>query len=826
MRKAVFVAASVLALLVVLYAAAGHWLAPRFVRSALVEQAQRRGLELRIEEVRTDPFALKLTLENVRVLTRDGTQIASAHSAAADLAWASLWRPTWIVQDAWVHQPRIEVVRGPGGELNWPVTSPQGKDTEAQVPLTVQQLVVSEGELRFVDTPFEVTLEALGLELKGLSTQGEQPAHYQLAARVGAGGSVSSQGRLSLNPLSARGELGAAAVPLSWLWEEARAQLHATAAYAYDGERLVLEDVSLEAARFAYAGIELPQVALRSPRMPLPPREPFEVSGSASASPRGTLSARGTMGVQPLSADLEISLNNLPLPQAQRWLPDGMALRIASGTVAANGRLLIQEDVKFDGAVAVRDARFEEPGSGTLLLAWQALETDEARLRLSPFAVEIGELAAKAPSGRLIIEEDGRINFAQVFQQENSGNDIRKQKAFDATVQRLRIENGTLDFADRSLDNDFAVTIRELSGGITGFSTEPGNPARVQLAGRVEKYGSAQIRGTINLDQPKSLTSIRATFRNLDLAELTPYAVKFAGYRIQSGRLSAELRYRVRDGRLVGQNELTFEELRLGEKVQGAGARELPLELAVALLADAEGRINLDIPVSGNLNDPQFDFGGLIARALGNVVGKIVSAPFRALAALLGESGMDLDSVRFEPGTTALTPPAEENVAQVAKALEARPQLGVTVQGSYDAERDLAALRLQTARRHIAQRAGYEGGGPLDFSDPKVLQAAEKLYLERVGNRLQMLELRNTEPRYARALVQKLAAALPVAPDTGETLARARAETVRAELLTHGVDPSRVRVEAPAVKQAGDEGVPTLLSLNTGGAASAGATAP
>jgi hypothetical protein len=276
----------------------------------------------------------------------------------------------------------------------------------------------------------------------------------------------------------------------------------------------------------------------------------------------------------------------------------------------------------------------------------------------------------------------------------------------------------------------------------------------------------------------------------------------------------------------VGQNQLTFEELQLGEKVQGAGAADLPLELAVALLADPQGRIRLDIPVSGNLNDPRFDFGGLVARALGNVIGKIVSAPFRALASVFGKGGEDLDQVRFEPGSAELTPPAEETVANVARALAARPGLAVTVRGGYDPQRDLRALRFAHVRGEIARRAGVEADAPLDFGNPKVLQAAERLYLERAGNRLQMLELRDRERRYGRARVEALAAAISADEEAARILARARAEMVRAGLLAHGVDPARVGVEEPATREAHDQGVPTTLALGATRNAAAGATAP
>lgn len=829
MRKTL-IAASIVALLVVLYAAAGQWLAPRFVRDALVERAQRLGLALQIGEVRTDPFALRVTLADVG-LAAGGRELAGARRLSADLAWSSLWGDAWQVQQATLLEPRLEVVRGEDGSLRWPVAASQSHAASrgAPPPIVVQDLRVEEGLVHFLDRSAETALEELRLEAislraGGLSTLKGDPGHYELSARIGAGGTLSSQGKVSLAPLSAQGRLGVAALPLGALLEEGRGQLHGSAQYAYDGDRLVLRDVSLEGARLEHSGIEIASVVLRSPRIALPPgKAPFEVSGKAALAPAGALSASGQLALQPLSADLQVQLAGLPLPPAGRFLPESLPVTLASGSASASGRLRVQpERSSFEGAVSVRDARFEERGSGQLLLAWQELATDEAALSFAPFRAELGEVVARAPSGRLVIEEDGTLNFGRLFQ---GNTPAQSHEPLELSIRRLRIDDGTLDFADRSLENDFAVTVRQLEGSVTGFGTEAGNPARVRLEGRVAQYGSARIRGTIDLDAPKSLANIVAELRNVPLAELTPYIVKFAGYRVESGRVSAELRYRVRDARLVGRNQLTFEELQLGERVRRAGAAELPLELAVALLADAKGRIQLDIPVSGNLNDPQFDFGGLVARALRNVLGKIVSAPFRALASVFGKGGEDLDQVAFEPGAARLTPPAEETVAQVAKALAARPRLAVTVQGGYDPQRDLQALRRQTVRRHIAQRAGVDPGVPLDFGDPEVLQAAERLYLERAGSRPQLLELRAAAgAQYGRALVEQLAAAAPAAEGAAETLARARAETVRAALLVHGLDPSRVSLEPPAKREAGKQGVPTELALDTARGAAAGAS--
>ena len=830
MRKG-FLAAALAGLLVAAYAAAGHWLAPRFVRDALVDRASHLGLELRLGGVRTDPFAFRVALSDIQLFDPDGRALASAQSASADLAWASLWRSAWVVQSASLHQPSVEIALGPDGRSGWPVDK---RPEAARRTLVVHHLVVSEGTLHFIDgsrgASVALKLQALDLQLKGLSRRSGEPARYEMAAQIAGGGTVTSQGSISIEPLAGHGKLAVAGAPLPTVWQlaapgtpTAQGQLDASAAYAYERGRLVLEEVSLTAAPFTYAGIALRHVALAAPKLVLPSNDPFQLTAKASVEHGGSVAASGSVGLQPLTADLRLEVADVALAQAQSWLPAQVAVKIVSGTLSANGRVRVQKGhAGYAGAVAVRDARLDELDSGKLLLGLKSLETNEAKLSFAPFGAEIGELVVRGPRGRLVIEADRSAAFARAFRAQENPNEA--DKPLPVTLRRLRIEDGTLEFADRSLDSPFAVTIRELSGAVTGLSTALGDPARIQLQGRVAKYGSARIRGTLNLQQPKTLANLTATFRNLDLATFTPYTAKFAGYRIDSGRLSAELRYQVRDGRLTGSNQLTIEQMRLGEKVESASARDLPLELAVALLSDSNGRIDLDIPVIGNLNDPQFDFGGLIARAIGNVIGKLASAPFRALGAFFGDEEKDRGEVHFEPGSAALTPPEEENLAQVAKALGERPQLGVAVRGGYDPETDLPALGVDAVRREIARRARYEVGKPLDFQDPKVLHAAENLYLERVGNRLELQKLRESEPRYGRALIEKLSAARPVEPAKAETLARARAVTVREALLEGGVDPSRVRLEAPASEPAGKEGVPTALSLGRGAEASTGAT--
>jgi hypothetical protein len=498
-----------------------------------------------------------------------------------------------------------------------------------------------------------------------------------------------------------------------------------------------------------------------------------------------------------------------------------VALRVVSGEVSGTGLLDVSGNaVSYEGSARVGGLRLEERDSGALLLAWKEAETAALRFASSPLTIAAGEIVARAPEGRLVIEQDGTVNFAEAFRgADDDGADEGPRVSFE----RLRIEAGTLHFADRSLDTPFEATIGELAGAVAGFSTAAHDAAQVRLNGRVQPYGVARIRGTINLSAPTTLANITGVFRNLRLETFNPYVAKFAGYRIESGRLSAELRYEVREGRLVGSNRLAFQNMQLGEKLEEKGLLDVPLELAVALLADSQGRIDLAIPVRGNLNDPQFDLGAIVARALGNVVKKIVSAPFRALAGIFGRDGdQNPGAIGFAPGSAALSPPAEENVARVAQGLAERPQLGVEVHGGYDPARDRGALGMRAARQELARAAGVQG---LDLSDRKVVEAAEKLYLKRVGDRASLDALRS-EAAYGRVLLQRLAAAVPVEQNAAQALARERAEAVRAALLEHGVDPARVGL-ADARETSGEAQIATALSLkpaNQVAAAGAGAT--
>jgi hypothetical protein len=262
----------------------------------------------------------------------------------------------------------------------------------------------------------------------------------------------------------------------------------------------------------------------------------------------------------------------------------------------------------------------------------------------------------------------------------------------------------------------------------------------VKLEGKVDEFGLMQVDGALAAFQPKVFTDLAVIFRNVPMSTLSPYSATFAGRRIEAGTLNLDLQYKIDHSELVGDNKVVLQRLKLGERVESPGAMRLPLDLAIAILSDAEGRIDIALPVRGNVDRPEFSYGHLIWQALVTVITKVATAPFRALGSLFGGDGEKLEAIAFEPGRDVVAPPEREKLKRVGEVLAKRPQLKVTAHGTYDPKVDGEALRAAHVRRELAQRLGVavkpgEDPGPVAFDDVKTQRALEALLTQRAGDK-------------------------------------------------------------------------------------------
>jgi len=470
----------------------------------------------------------------------------------------------------------------------------------------------------------------------------------------------------------------------------------------------------------------------------------------------GHFESEGKVVPASATADVNFKLTDLALKLAQPFLAAKTTLTLADGKLSTQGHAIYNEKgPNVKGGFAVRDLRLMEPGDSKPLLAWKTF--DSRNLALTQKTLDLGELRLSGLNTRLHIDKDKNINFKRVLKPSTEDQPAPAEKAVDAVqiagggpvsavppaptfvvnIDRLRFNKGQMDFADESLILPFGTRIHELKGSIAGLSNRPGAVGQVELDGAVDEYGMARAVGHVELGNPTNGLDLRVQFRNVEMTNLTPYTAHFAGRKIDSGKLSLDLQYKIVKRQLQGENQVIMDKLTLGERVDHPDATSLPLDLAIAILQDSDGRIDLGLPVSGSLDDPQFSYGSIIWKAITNVLTKIVTAPFRALGALFGGGGEKIENIVFEAGAAQLTPPEREKVAKLAEAMGKRPGLVLAV-GGVHVDADRVALQDVQLRRTVltlsGQRVPERGDpGPVSTQQPKIREALETLYKDRVG---------------------------------------------------------------------------------------------
>src|SRR6185503_4162587 len=272
------------------------------------------------------------------------------------------------------------------------------------------------------------------------------------------------------------------------------------------------------------------------------------------------------------------------------------------------------------------------------------------------------------------------------------------------SISSIVFTNTDLQFTDRSLQPNVNVTINDLSGIVSGITSDELQRADVNLRGHVEKTGPVEITGKLNPLSQKQPTELKISFKNIDLHPAGPYSGKFLGYRLNKGKLSMDLNYHISEGKIKSENLITVDQLMLGEKVESPDALKLPIRLAVAVLKDRNGKIALDVPIEGSLDDPQFRLGKVIRMAILNVLTKIVTSPFAALGAIFGGKGEEISFQEFAAGGSELLPESAEKLDALVKGLYERPGLQVEVEGSVNREVDMDGLRRQKLHKEFQVR--------------------------------------------------------------------------------------------------------------------------
>lgn len=452
-------------------------------------------------------------------------------------------------------------------------------------------------------------------------------------------------------------------------------------------------------------------------------------------------------------------------------------------------------------------------------------------------SLRISSINTRSPYLRFIIAPDQTTNIGKVLTRPATApgavqtvrgitESTGPRSPMTINIGKVAVENGSANFADFWITPNYAVTLQQLGGSISGLSSRKDSRAKLALTGKIDRYAPVDIAGELNLLSASLFTDIRVKFEGVELTSVTPYSGRFAGYRIEKGKLSVDVRYLVENRQLNAEQRFIVDQLTLGERVDSPDAVKLPLRLAVALLKDRNGVIDLGLPITGSLDDPKFRLGPIIWKAFVGLLANVATSPFKLLGGMFG-GGEEVNLIDFEPGEATLDAAATEKLAALTKALSERPQLQLEVPALYAPDADFGVLSSRLVENRLAALAKSRKDpydAPLDparrFELLLALYKAEKAgaTLPPAAQELQEIRARDRGVAALNSANAELEIALRPGIESFDpalqALAQQRARSIQDALLSSGeVEPGRVFMLAPGAAPAAGDKVRIALSV-------------
>ena len=423
---------------------------------------------------------------------------------------------------------------------------------------------------------------------------------------------------------------------------------------------------------------------------------------------KAQLSLKGSLIPQTMSIKSSIETSSLPIAKIQPYLEPFTTLSLKEGLLSLKAKLDASFEekkeafIKLDSSLDLSKLVIND-SSNQPIIAWDKLLIDTITYNTSPHALHVGKITLDKPYVNLDIKKNKSSNFTNITKSVPQTKSTKKspQKEMEIILGTMSLKGGSAKFKDASLPIPFATFINNLNGSFSALNTKNTKPSKLFLEGKVDKYGYSKIEGSILPFDFKNHANLKILFKNIDMPSLTPYSGKFVGYAIQKGKLTMDLSYKIKKGMMEGANKINIDSLTLGDKIESAEAADLPLSLAIAILKDSKGQIDLDLPVSGDLNDPNFQYGAIVWKAFGNLIGSILTSPFSLIGSILGIETETLKSVEFSGGEFQIIASEEEKMDQYRQILEKKPELKLIITPSFNEEVDTLAMRENAIEKQI-----------------------------------------------------------------------------------------------------------------------------
>jgi uncharacterized protein involved in outer membrane biogenesis len=477
-----------------------------------------------------------------------------------------------------------------------------------------------------------------------------------------------------------------------------------------------------------------------------------KVRAQATINNKGKARLAGTLGIRPAAGRLNVDAQGVEVVPFQPYLADQVNFSLTSGAVGSKGILTFDmagdaAKVQYEGSVQVTDfASIEKDGSQDLL-KWKSLDLGGIQLALQPMQLRISDINLTEFYSRMVLGTDGKFNLQNLTVQKTATNETGETKPANqaqpsttppsgekqVSIGKINLQDGNIYFSDFFVKPNYSANLTGVQGSISELKPEA--PGDLAIQAKLDNASPVDIQGKINPLSKDLYLDIAADAREIELNPMSPYSIKYVGYGIERGELSFKVKYKVENRKLDAQNQIILDQLTFGEKVESPTATKLPVLLAVAILKDRNGVIDVNLPISGSLDNPEFSVGGIILRIIINIITRAVTSPFALLgAAFGGGSGGELSYIEFDYGRSNLTQTAETKIKSLATAMNNRPALKLDISGRVDPVNDLEGLKQASIERKVkAQKMKVlvrQGSAPKSVDDVQVEKTEYERYLK------------------------------------------------------------------------------------------------
>ncbi len=536
----------------------------------------------------------------------------------------------------------------------------------------------------------------------------------------------------------------------------------------------------------------------------------YQLSSRVNSS--ANMKSRGSIRHTPLKQKGKLSLERLALKDFTPYLQKNAFVSLDDGYMSFKTKTQYavsksKADLIVDGSFKLEEIFLSDSRDKSSLLSFNEVNLKEFTLETSPNRLFVNEVDVDAFYVNANIDANKSMNFAGLAKNidKNTTKELEKstnadtREAFPMRIMKVNVKNGSATFSDSSLAIDFKTNIHNLNGVIYAISTNPHETSYIDLAGDIDKYGSTKLKGSVNSSNPKLFTDLDFNFRNLDLSAMSGYSRTFAGYHIDDGKLFLNFNYDIQDSQLQGENSIIIKKIKLGEEVDIKGG-SLPLGFVVALLEDGDGIIDIEMPVRGNVDEPDFKYGALVWKTFGNLILKAVASPFTFLGSLLGIGGDELKYAEFEAGSSIILASEREKLDNIAKLLVKRPKIILSIGGAYDLSLDKKALQKEKLIALVVKKSGAKNEE--ERVNAMTIDLLENIYEDaKDDNKIEVLQERLEKQyegdafdrKYLKALVKLCIEFQIISEKEMQELAKKRSRVLKSYLINDkGIETTRV----------------------------------